>query len=178
MAGKVRVKEGDMNIEETIQEMEAASAMVYTAEYAQYVEFPTAYTGPKPPFQPLRDWVGRKWGDLDADFKTDQHGNALSKDAVAWKLQSIIYQNGTRAVYFGRRSLDTAANAAPAIAAQYEGSNDPQAPEKIVAEVAKVGFNKSQAIISQEATDTGNLLQSGSVELLDGPDDLPGGDAP
>jgi hypothetical protein len=88
---------------------------------------------------------------------------------------NAIAENGTEGVYFGRRGLDAAKQAAPSIAQQFEGSNDPQAGEKIVAEVANTGFNKGQAIISQEATDTGNLLQSGSIEVYDSPSDLPSG---
>ena len=174
MAGEVRVKERDVNVEETIQATEAAALVNYSASYAQYVEFPTSYTGPKPPLQPLQDWVSRKWGDLSQGLKTHQNGAPLTERQVAFKVQSIIYQNGTDGVYFGRRGLDAAKQAAPTIAAQYEGSGNPEAGKKIVAEVANTGFNKSQAIISQEATDTGNLLQSGSIEVYDSPEDLPG----
>jgi hypothetical protein len=175
MAGTVRVRERDVNVEETIQATEAAALVNYSAAYAQYVEFPTSYTGPKPPLQPLLDWVSRKWGDLSQDLKTNDQGVPLTERQVAFKVQSIIYQNGTDGVYFGRRGLDVAKRAASTIAAQYEGSGRPEAGKKIVAEVANTGFNKSQAIISQEATDTGNLLQSGSVEVFDSPSDLPSG---
>lgn len=175
MAGTVRVKERDVNVEETIRETEAAALVNYSAAYAQYVEFPTSYTGPKPPLQPLQDWVSRKWSDLSQALKTGEQGQPLTERQVAFKVQAIIYQNGTDGVYFGRRGLDAAKQAAPTIAAQYEGSGQPRAGEKIVAEVANTGFNKSQAIISDEATDTGNLLQSGSIELYDSPEDLPGG---
>lgn len=174
MAGKVRVKERDVGAEEVVQETEAAALVNYSAAYAQYVEFPTSYGAKKPPWQPLRDWVGRKWNDLSQDLKTDQKNRPLTKDQVAYKVQQIIFENGTEGVYFGRRGLDTAKQAAPTIAAQYEGSNRPDAGKKIVAEVAETGFNKGQAIISQEATDTGNLLQSGSIEIFDSPSELPG----
>jgi hypothetical protein len=175
VAGKVRVKERDVNVEETVQATEAAALVNYTAAYAQYVEFPTSYTGPKPPLQPLLDWVSRKWNDLSRNLKTDSQGAPLTERQVAFKVQSIIYQNGTEGVYFGRRGLDAAEQAAPTIAAQYEGSGRPKAGKKIVAEVAKTGFNKSQAIIAQEATDTGKLGQSGSVEIFDSPSELPSG---
>lgn len=176
MAGEVRVEEGEMNISQQIQEMEAAGVVTYTAEYAKYVEFPTSYSGTQPPFQPLYEWVQRKWPDLSDGLK-DAGLPAPNQEAqernVAWVVVKAIAENGTEGVYFGRRGLDAAKQAAPSIAQQYEGSSDPQAPEKIVAEVAEVGFNKGQAIISQEATDTGNLLQSGSIELVDDPSTLP-----
>ena len=173
MPGKVQVREGDVNIQEMFQEMETAAVVTYTASYAKYVEFPTSYTGTQPPFQPIFEWVQRKWPTLSQGLKTGSQGQPLTQRQVAWKVVNIIAENGTEGVYFGRRGLDTAKQAAPSIAAQYEGSGDPQAPEKIVAEVAETGFNKSQAIISQEATDTGNLLQSGSIEVGLDPGDLP-----
>lgn len=168
-----------MNVDEQIREMSGGAVITYTADYAPHVEFPTAYAGTQPPYQPIRDWVHRKWGDLSAGLKEAGQPAAnqeQQKDNVAWIVVKAIAANGTKGVYFGRRGLDAAKKAAPAIAAQYEGSGDPQAAEKIVAEVAEVGFNKGQAIISQEATDTGNLLQSGSIELVDDSSELPGGD--
>lgn len=164
-----------MNIEEMFQEMESAAIVNYTASYAKYVEFPTSYTGTQPPFQPIYEWVQRKWPTLSQGLKTGSNGQPLTQRSVAWKVVNIIADNGTEGVYFGRRGLDAAKQAAPSIAAQYEGSGDPNAPAKIVQEVATTGFNKGQAIISQEATDTGNLLQSGSVEAGLDPGDLPSG---
>jgi hypothetical protein len=175
MAGTVQVQERDVRIEETIDQMESAALINYTAEYAQYVEFETAYDFEANgwPFPPLRDWVDRKWPDLSSGLKTDAQGNDLSVEAVTWKVLHILNEHGSDGVHFGQRGLDAAKQAAPAIEAQFEGSGDPKAGEKIVAEVAEVGFNKGQAVISQEATDTGTLLQSGSIELVDSPADLP-----
>lgn len=182
MAGEVRVKERDVNVSEMISEMDSGAVVTYTAEYAQYVEFPTAYAGTQPPFQPIHEWVDRKWSDLSSGLKEaglPAANRAEQKRNVAWVVVKAIAKNGTEGVHFGQRGLDAAARAAPSIAREYEGSSDPEAPQKIVAEVAEVGFNKSQAIISQEATDTGNLLQSGSVALVDDPSQIPadgGGD--
>lgn len=176
MAGEVRVEEGEMNISEQIRQMEGAAVVTYTAEYAPHVEFPTSYAGSQPPFQPLYEWVQRKWPDLSGGLKDaglPAPNQEQQQRNVAWVVVKSIAANGTDGVYFGRRGLDAAKQAAPSIAQQYEGSNDPQAAEKIVAEVGEVGFNKGQAIISQEATDTGNLLQSGSIELVDDPSSLP-----
>lgn len=173
MAGKVNFQQADLVVSEMIKQMEAGALVSYTASYAKYVEFPTSYAGTQPPFDPIFEWVDRKWPDLSDGLTTDSQGAPLTRRQVAWKVVNIIAEHGTEGVYFGRRGLDTAKQAAPSIAGQYEGSNDPQAPEKIVAEVAETGFNKSQAIISQEATDTGNLLQSGQVELVDDIGELP-----
>ncbi|AGM11807.1 hypothetical protein M201_gp36 [Haloarcula californiae tailed virus 2] len=178
MAGEVRVKEGDVNVSEMIQEMDSGAVVSYGAEYAQYVEFPTAYAGTQPPFDAIHAWVDRKWPDLSSGLKDAGQpaaNRAEQKRNVAWIVVKAIAQNGTEGVHFGQRGLDAAAAAAPAIARQFEGSGDPNAPEKIVAEVAEVGFNKSQAIISQEATDTGNLLQSGSIALVDDPRQITSG---
>lgn len=164
-----------MNISEVIQEMEAGALINYTALYAQYVEFPTSYAGTQPPFTPIFKWVQRKWGDLDGGLK-DAGKPASNVEQqqrnVAWIVVKAIAAHGTKAVYFGTRGMEFAQQHAPRIAQQYENSNDPDAPRKIVGEVANTGFTKSQEIISQEATDTGNLLQSGSVAVVD-PSELP-----
>lgn len=178
MAGEVRVKEGDVNVSEMISEMDSGAVVTYTAEYAQYVEFPTAYAGTQPPFDPIHEWVDRKWGDLSQGLKEaglPAANRAEQKQNVAWVVVKAIAANGTEGVFFGQRGLDAAKAAAPAIARQYEGSSDPNAPEKIVTEVVEVGFNKSQAIIAQEASDTGNLLQSGSIAIVDDPRQLASG---
>lgn len=175
MAGEVRVQEADVNISELFAQTEAAALVNYSVEYAKYVEFPTSYAGTQPPFDPIYEWVQRKWSTLSGGLKQGAQGQPLTQRQVAWKVVNIIAEHGTEGVYFGRRGLDAAKQAAPSIAAQYEGSNDPNAGKKIVQEIATTGFNKGQAIISQEATDTGNLLQSGSIEIVDDPDDLPPG---
>lgn len=173
MAGEVTVQEGDVNLSRLLQETEAAALINYTASYAKYVEFPTSYTGTQPPFQPIFEWVDRKWPTLDAGLKQSASGAPLTKRQVAWKVVKIIAANGTDGVYFGRKGLDTAEAAAPAIAAQYEGSNTPKAGQRIVQDIAETGFNKGQAVISQEATDTGNLLQSGSLHIFEDPSEMP-----
>jgi hypothetical protein len=48
--------------------------------------------------------------------------------------------------------------------------------ETVLGEIGNLGFAESQRIISDEATDTGNLLQSGSIEWYDDPEDIPGGE--
>lgn len=178
MAGEVRVKEGDVNISEMFAEMETGAIITYTADYAQHVEFPTTYTGTQPPFDAIHSWVDRKWPDLDSGLKEagkPAANRAEQKRNVAWIVVKAIAENGTDGVYFGKRGLEEAKRVAPRIANHYEGSGDPEAPEKIVTEVANTSFNESQRIVSEEATDTGNLLQSGSYEVVDDPSDIPGG---
>lgn len=173
MAGEVRVREestrGGGSIEEILDDMEGGALINYSTEYAMYVEWPTTYSSP-PPFQPIRDWVGRKWNDLSEGLKAEGGG---TKDGVARLVQFSIQENGIRGVHFGGRSLNRGKANAPKVLAQFEGSGDPKANEKALAEVANGMFEMSQRIIAQEASDTGNLLESGSIEWFDDADDMP-----
>jgi len=178
MAGEVEVRtegsEGGLSTKDIIDGMEGAVLINYSVEYAMYVEFPTSYSS-GPPYSVIREWVDRKWNDLSEGIKTDEDGEPMSKDAVAWKVRNAINENGQRGVHFGGRSLNRMERNAPAVMAQYAGTGDPDAPQKALVELANGGFAMSQRIISQEATDTGNLLQSGSIAFFEDPDSAPDG---
>lgn len=173
MAGEVRVREestkGGGSVAEILDDMTGAALINYSTEYAMYVEFPTSYTSP-PPYQPIRDWVDRKWNDLSQGLKAEGGG---TRDGVARLVQFAIAKNGIRGVHFGGRALNRGKQNAPRVLASYGGSGDTEANNKALAEIANGMFDMSQRIISQEATDTGNLLQSGSIEWFEDADDLP-----
>jgi hypothetical protein len=175
--GTVRVRtegsRGAVSTETILADMEGAALINYSVEYAVYVEFPTAYSSSPPPFQPIYEWVQRKWADLSTGIKTDDDGNELSKEDVAKRIQWSIFKNGTDGVYFATRALEQGEEKAPAVLDSFEGSGDPRANEKALAEIANEMFRYSQRIVRDEATDTGNLLQSGSIEWFDSADDLP-----
>ncbi|AGM11208.1 hypothetical protein M197_gp43 [Haloarcula hispanica tailed virus 2] len=184
--GTVRVRtegsRGAVSTEEILDDMEGAAMINYSTNYAVYVEFPTSYTSSPPPFQPIYDWVDRKWGDLDAGLKSSVIPKGSSADAmsteeqqrrVAAKIQWAIFHNGTDGVYFAHRALEKGESKAPSVLAQFEGSGDPKANEKALAEIVNGMFRESQRIVREEATDTGNLLQSGSIEWFESADDLP-----
>lgn len=171
--GTVRVRtegsRGGASTEEILEDMEGAAMINYSTNYAVYVEFPTSYTSSPPPFQPIYEWVQRKWGDLDAGLK-EEGGD---QEGVARLVQWSIFKNGTDGVYFAHRALEKGESKAPSVLAQFEGSGDPKANEKALAEIANGMFRESQRIVREEATDTGNLLQSGSIEWFESADDLP-----
>lgn len=52
-----------------------------------------------------------------------------------------------------------------AIEAPYRDSGDPDAAFKILRDFLDYAFGESQDIVAEEATDTGNLLQSGFVDV-------------
>ena len=180
MAGEVEVRleseEGGRSTEAVLSGMEGSVLINYSVEYAQYVEFPTTYTT-GPPYSVIREWVERKWNDLSTGVKTDDDGNEMTKDAVAWRIRNAINENGQRGVHFGGRSLNRMERNASAVMGQYEGSGDPDAGKKALTELANGGFAMSQRIIAQEATDTGNLLQSGSIAFFEEPGEAPDGSA-
>jgi len=177
MAGEVEVRVGSgedaREASEIIAEAEGAVQINYSTSYATYVEFDTAYSSP-PPFQPIYDWVDRKWGDLDSGLK-EEGGD---KEGVARIIQFAIAKNGIDGVHFGARALNKMESKASAVASQVEGSgmSGAEVRETVLGEIGNIGFAESQRIISDEATDTGNLLQSGSIEWFDDPEDLEGGE--
>jgi len=161
----------DTRIQEIIRGFAVEGSFGYTVDYAKYVNYPTSYSGTAPPFEPIRKWVHRKWNDLDGglkeaalpedgDLPTEEH-----KDAVAYVVQNAIAENGTEGVYFAERAVGEVERQAEAFAAAYENSEDPHAPFKIVRDVTDAAFGISQDIIAEEASDTGNLLQSGYVQV-------------
>ena len=158
-------------IDELFRNLRVVAKVGYTADYAGYVEFPTSYAGTQPPFGPLREWVGRKWQDLDAGLKSaplegndDMVPNSEEhKNAVAWVVVMSIADTGTDGVFFLRRGFEAAKDAAEQFAASYAGTDDPDAARKIFEDTFDFAFQTSQDIVADEATDEGNLLQSGFV---------------
>jgi len=145
--------------------LEVRFVVGYTADYAPYVEFPTSYTGSSPPFEPLYEWVKRKWADLDSGLKDLATGDTIAErqKEVAWIVQGAIAENGTDGVYFMGRSFEAAKQASEQFLAAYEGSNNPEAPKLAFIQTGEFAFQKSQEIVAEEAYDTGNLQKSGFV---------------
>lgn len=162
-----------------ISGLEAGGIVTYMAEYAHHVEFDSYWGATPPPFPKLRAWVGRKWPDLSGGLKDAglsagiKPGSERHKDAVTWIVVKTIQDSGIEGVFYGRRSLEEGRNKAPSIAGQYEGTNDPRASIKIVEDVVDLMFARSQEIVAEEASDTGNLLQSGQVEITEDIGELP-----
>lgn len=162
-------------LDELFSNLQVVAKVGYTAEYAAYVEFPTEYTGTQPPFEPLREWVDRKWNDLDGGLKdvplTTEDGESTNitpgspehKDAVAWVVVSSIAATGTDGVFMLRRGFEAAKQAAEQFAESYAGTDDPDAARKIFEDTFDFAFQQSQDIVADEATDRGTLLQSGFV---------------
>lgn len=158
-------------LDQLFENLEVVAKVGYTAEYAGYVEFPTSYSGTRPPFGPLREWVGRKWEDLDDALKQvplegdpDFEPNSSEhKDAVAWVVVWSIAETGTDGVFFLRRGFEAAKQAASQFAEAYEGTDDIDAARRIFEDTFDFAFQTSQDIVADEASDEGNLLQSGFV---------------
>ena len=158
-------------LDDLMANLDVVAKVGYTADYAAYVEFPTEYVGTQPPFQPLRDWVGRKWNDLDDELKViplqenpDLVSNSVEhKDAVAWIVVFSIADDGTDGVFFLRRGFEAAKQAASQFAEQYAGTGDIDAARKIFEDTFDFAFSTSQDIVADEAADRGNLLQSGFI---------------
>lgn len=168
--GRVTVNIEADKIQELFESMTARGRIAYTTDYAVYVEKTTAYAVP-PPFDKLRAWVHRKWSDLDAGLKdvalseSMTPGSERHKDAVTWVVVNSIEENGIEGVFFAGRALQKGIGAADTLASAYEQSDDPRAALHLVEDITDYMFGVSQEIIADEATDTGNLLQSGQVTI-------------
>lgn len=158
-------------LDQLYENLDVVAKVGYTADYAAYVEFPTSYAGTQPPFTPLREWVGRKWNDLDEELKRIPlegdpdfaPGSSEHKDAVAWVVVMSIADTGTDGVFMLRRGFDAAKQAANQFAEAYEGTDDIDAARKIFEDTFDFAFQTSQDIVADEASDRGTLLQSGFV---------------
>lgn len=158
-------------IDQLFENLDVVAKVGYTTDYAGYVEFPTSYAGTSPPFEPLFEWVDRKWNDLDSGLKDiplegdsgPRPGSREHKEQVAWIVVMSIADTGTDGVFFLRRGFEAAKQAAEQFAASYEGTNDIDAARKIFEDTFDFAFQTSQDIVADEASDRGNLLQSGFV---------------
>lgn len=163
----VTVDIDESKIGELFDLLDVTAIVGYGADYAAYIEFPTEYTGTQPPFEPLFEWVKRKWNDLDAGLKAAGEENAdttqEAKRSVAWIVVTSIAESGTDGVYFLNRGFEAAKQAGGQFLEQYEGTNDKDAARKAIARTCDFAFEKSQEIVADEATDRGTLLQSGFV---------------
>jgi len=160
-------------IDRLFEELEVDGSVSYSADYAGHVEFPTEYKGTQPPFAPLYEWVERKWNDLDNSLKDvplyDENGerndiaegSTEHRRAVAWVVVKSIADDGTDGVFYMRRSYEAAKDAGEQFLEQFEHSDDIEAPRKIFEQTLDFAFEQSQKIVAEEATDRGNLLQSG-----------------
>lgn len=147
--------------------MDVDAVIGYGADYAAYVEFPTEYTGSSPPFEPIFEWVKRKWGDLDAGLKDagEEQADTIAgaQRAVAWIVVTSIAESGTDGVFFLNRGFEAAKQAGEDFLEAYEGTDDPDAARKAITRTVDFAFEQSQDIVADEATDQGTLLQSGFV---------------
>lgn len=168
---RVEVTAGDVDwdVSDLVERLEAEGSFGYTTDYAEWVNYPTAYTGSPPPFKPLRKWTHRKWNDLDEGLKDAAFREGMTasqhKDAVANMVRFAVAENGSEGVYFMERAVERAKANADAIAAQYENSEDPDAGYHLLVDLLDYAFGQSQDIVADEASDTGNLLQSGYVDV-------------
>lgn len=178
------------------QTEDAAGKVEYTADYAGAVNYPTEYSGSSPPFEPIHEWVQRKWGDLSGGLKQAALENVENpsdistkkhKEMVAWVVVRSIQDTGTEGLYFAERSLKHGQDNAEAIAKKYENSDDPLAPFKAVRDTTQLSFQHSQDIISgdvetgddddESAFDEGFLKRSGQAYFdVDGDVDGDDGD--
>lgn len=165
----VTVEVDDDQLDELFENLDVDATVGYTADYAAYVEFPTEYVGSSPPFEPIYEWVQRKWDDLDGGLKDsvlpDDEDISIQEQQkrVASKIVGAIADDGTDGVFFLNRGFEAGKQAGKQFLKDYAGTDDIEAAEKVVEDTVDFAFGKSQDIVADEATDRGTLLQSGFV---------------
>jgi len=163
----VTVDIDEEKIGELYELLDVDAVVGYGADYAAYVEFPTEYAGTSPPFEPLFEWVQRKWEDLDSGLKEAGEEQADTKAeaqrAVAWIVVTSIAESGTDGVFFLNRGFEAAKQAGQQFLEAFDGTDDPDAARKAITRTVDFAFEQSQDIVADEATDRGTLLQSGFV---------------
>lgn len=141
----------------------------YTAPYAFYVEFDTAYAK-MPPYEPIREWVEREWNDLSrgliemaeesvGDDATDEE----LKKVVTIIIQKSIKKNGIDGVFFGRNAIEHGKQKAEMIANVHMERENPY--ESIARNLVEVMFEHSQGTIENEAKSSGDLKDSGEWDV-------------
>lgn len=156
-------------LERLFDELDVVAVVGYGADYAAYVEFPTEYTGTQPPFDPIYDWVVRKWADLDEGLKESvvpESGNITKTEQqkkVAWKVVGAIADSGTDGVFMLNRGFEAAKKAGREFLKEFEDSDDIEAARKAITRTVDFAFETSQDVVADEASDRGTLLQSGFV---------------
>jgi hypothetical protein len=165
----VTVEVDEDKLDQLFENLDVEAVVGYGAEYAAYVEFPTSYTGSQPPFEPIFEWVKRKWADLTSGLKAVAEEGASNQEEAqrnaAWIVVNAIAESGTDGVFFLNRGFEAAKQAAPKFLEAYENTDDPDAARKAIEDTLDFAFEKSQDIVADEATDRGTLLQSGFVAI-------------
>lgn len=142
----------------------------YTAPYALYVEFDTAYAGSSIPFEPLHEWTLRNWSDISTGIKDmaeeqlrDDASNAEIKRQVTRIIIGAIKKNGIDGVHFGQRSIEHGKEKAEMVANVHKERENPY--ELMAENLVEIMFEHSQGIINEEAKDTEELKDSGEWDV-------------
>jgi len=152
----------EINIENNLEELEKLKTALQTGEgavqflapHAIYVEFPTSPASKPVPLSPFIAWV-------KINFAVDD------PYPIAVSVRDKIAEEGTDGVFFATNTLEEYENGkAMSIAERYEGSDDPEAPRKIVEEVLNESLDDAEERIEDaDAVSTGYLLGSGVATL-------------
>jgi len=168
----------DFEIEETLDDVMPDKGVVgeikYTAPYALYVEFDTAYTDSNIPYEPLREWVEREWGNLPSSMKKMAEKQLESrnnpnpsteeiKKQVTWIVIEGIKKSGIEGVHFGKRAMEHGKSKEEMVANIHKERENPY--QNMARNLVEIMFEHSQGTIEEEAKSSGQLKESGEWDV-------------
>lgn len=162
--------EVNTELDEIMPEQSVEGEITYSAPYALYVEFDTAYADANIPFEPLYEWVNREWGNLSSGIK-EMAEKQLGADAsteevkrqVTWIIIGAIKKNGIEGVHFGKRAIEHGKSKAEMVANIHKERENPY--ENMARNLVEIMFEHSQGTIEEEAKSSGQLKDSGDWEV-------------
>lgn len=168
------VNKDEESVEDIRERMSNVRGSVgFTADHAPHVEFPTSWDGEKPPFNPIRDWVVREWGNLDAGLKeaARNDGTPVNSDKhvdeVTWLILNSIAANGQDGVFMLRRAVNRVRRRSDSIADRFAGRDDEDVHRDIIQEFLDEIFHEMREIVRDEAHSSSSLYNSAFTDIDD-----------
>lgn len=159
-------------LDEVMPDRGVVGEITYTAPYALYIEFDTAYTDSNPPFDPIYEWVEREWANLGPvkDVAKESLGDNPTTDAMKKTVTWIIIKNmdTQEGVHFGRRAITHGKAKAEMVANIHKERENPY--ELMAENLVEIMFEHSQGTIEEEAKSSGELKDSGDWDVYEADD--------
>lgn len=157
-------------LDKVMPEENVVGEIKYSAPYALYVEFDTAYSNSNIPFQPLYEWVNREWSNIPTGMKKmaekqlgDEPSTEEIKRQVTWIVIGGIKKSGIDGVHFGKRAIEHGKEKAEMVANIHKERENPY--ENMARNLVEIMFEHSQGTVEEEAKSSGELKDSGDWEV-------------
>mgnify|MGYP006286388975 CR=1 FL=1 len=157
------------SLDEVIPDRGVVGEITYSAPHALYIEFDTSYAGSKPPYEPIREWVGREWSNLGPvkDVAKESLGDDYSQEELKKVVTFVIIESmdTQEGIHFGKRAIEHGKEKADMVANVHKGRENPY--ELMAENLVEIMFEHSQGTIENEAKSSGELKDSGDWEVYE-----------